>query len=76
MNVALTKMMMRGVRIDYAKPLKKALLEGQVQKIDTRPAKVARAIKLLGKRWVYHRANRVAKLPAPLPDNFVLRKPR
>lgn len=76
MNVALTKMMMRGVRIDYAKPLKKALLEGQLQKIDTKPAKIARALKLLGKKWVCHKSNRVTKLAEPLPDNFVMRKQR
>jgi len=78
MNVALTKMTMRGQPLDDA-ALKRKLLESgplvprQPTVIKQSNAdKIAKAIKALGKRWVCHKSNRIAKLAEPLPENFVL----
>lgn len=76
MNVALTKMTMRGQPLDH-RALKRKLLETgplipRLPPKVSRAEKIARAIKILGKKYVCHKSNRIAKLPEPLPDNFVL----
>lgn len=52
------------------------LLPRQEKPKDSNAAKVARAIKTLGTRWVCHKKNRVTKLAEPLPENYVLQQGR
>lgn len=61
----------RALHIDYAKPVKEALLRGeQVARGNSHASKLEAAIDWLGKKYVLHAVNRVRKLPEPLPDVF------
>ena len=68
----------RHISAEYSDHAKKVLLQTgplvprQDKPKDSNAAKVARAIKMLGKRYVCHRSQFVKKLAEPLPENYVL----
>jgi hypothetical protein len=64
------------MNIDYAKPIREILIRQaserteRAQRTNNHKAKLEAAKQWMGRRYVMHKANRVQRLPEPLPEVF------